>query len=182
MNTKKKISIKNREEKEICYNLKIKDKFMTEEFIIVNGKKYYTYATISEANDYFATCFNSEWSEVSASEKISLLITATRLIDKKCYQGKKVDEEQHLKFPRIIADEQTDDELVMEACCELAMSLYFDGDSSSIKGINMKSVQSVSLGDSSISFKDGANLESDQDAIIDDYLSDYLMGGVQVIL
>ena len=111
-----------------------------------------------------------------------MLVTATRLIDKKNYQGEKVDEEQHLKFPRIIADEQTDDELVMEACCELAMSLYFDGDSSSINGINMKSVQSVSLGDSSISFKDGANLESDQDAIIDDYLSDYLMGGVQVIL
>ena len=155
---------------------------MTEKIIIIDTKEYYTYATVSEANDYFAASFASEWSEVSDADKPKLLVTATRLIDKKNYQGEKVDEEQHLKFPRIIADEQTDDKLVMEACCELAMSLYFDGDSSSINGINMKSVQSVSLGDSSISFKDGANLESDQDAIIDDYLSDYLMGGVQVIL
>lgn len=155
---------------------------MTEKIIIIDTKEYYTYATVSEANDYFAASFGSEWSEVSETDKPKLLVTATRLIDKKNYQGEKVDEEQHLKFPRIIADEQTDDELVMEACCELAMSLYFDGDSSSINDINMKSVQSVSLGDSSISFKDGANLESDQDAIIDDYLSDYLMGGVQVIL
>ena len=106
----------------------------------------------------------------------------TRLIDKKNYQGEKVDEKQHLKFPRIIADEQTDDELLVQTCCELAMSLYFDDGASSINGINIQNVQSVSLGDSSISFKDGANLESDQDAIIDDYLSDYLMGGVQVIL
>ena len=155
---------------------------MTEKIITIDTKEYYTYATVSEANDYFAAAFESEWSEVSETDKPKLLVTATRLIDKKNYQGKKVDEDQHLKFPRIIADEQTDDELVMEACCELAMSLYFDGDSSSINDINMKSVQSVSLGDSSISFKDGANLESDQDAIIDDYLSDYLIGGVQVIL
>ena len=155
---------------------------MTEKTITIDTKEYYTYATVSEANDYFAAAFASEWLELSEDDKSKLLITATRLIDKKNYQGKKVDEEQHLKFPRIIADEQTDDELVMEACSELAMSLYFDGDSSSINGINMKNVQSVSLGDSSISFKDGANLESDQDAIIEDYLSDYLMGGVQVIL
>ena len=155
---------------------------MTEKIIIIDTKEYYTYATVSEANDYFAASFGSEWSEVSEADKPKLLVTATRLIDKKNYQGKKVDEEQHLKFPRIIANEQTDDELLVQACCELAMSLYFHGDSSSINGINMKSVQSVSLGDSSISFKDDANLESDQDAIIDDYLSDYLMGGVQVIL
>ena len=155
---------------------------MTEKIIIIDTKEYYTYATVSEANDYFAASFGSEWSEVSETDKPKLLVTATRLIDKKNYQGEKVDEEQPLKFPRIIADEQTDDDLIMEACCELAMSLYFDGDSSSISGINMKNVQSVSLGDSSISFKDGANLESDQDAIIDYYLSDYLMGRVQVIL
>lgn len=155
---------------------------MTEKTIIIDTKEYYTYVTVSEANDYFAAAFNSEWSEVSETDKPKLLVTATRFIDKKNYQGEKVDEEQHLKFPRIIADEQTDEELVMEACCELAMSLYLDGEGSSISGINMKNVQSVSLGDSSISFKEGANLEIDQDAIIDDYLSDYLMGGVQVIL
>lgn len=155
---------------------------MTEKTITIDTKEYYTYATVSEANDYFAAAFNSEWLEVSETDKPKLLITATRLIDKKNYQGEKVEEEQHLKFPRIIADEQTDDELLVQTCCELAMSLYFDGDSSSINGINIQNVQSVSLGDSSISFKEGANLESDQDAIIDDYLSDYLMGGVQVIL
>lgn len=153
---------------------------MTEKTVKINNKDYNVYATVEDANTYFAPIFDSEWLSLSDNDKKKLLVTATRLIDKKNYQGEKVDENQPLKFPRIIADEQTDDNLLMMACCEIAMSLYInDGIASSV---NMANVQSVSLGDSSISFKEGANLESDQDAIIDDYLSDYLMGGVQVIL
>jgi len=153
---------------------------MTEKTITIDTKEYYTYATVSEANDYFAASFASEWSEVSDAQKPKLLITATRIIDKRDYQGKKVDEEQHLKFPRIIADEQTDDELLMEACCEVAMSLFINGGTSINASIS--NIQSVSLGDSSVSFKEGAKIETDENYIIDDYLSDYLMGGVQVIL
>lgn len=155
---------------------------MTEKTVKINNKDYNVYATVEDANTYFAPIFDSEWLSLSDNDKKKLLVTATLQIDKKNYQGKKVDENQPLKFPRIIADEQTDDDLLMTACCEVAMSLYSEGDSSSINGINIQSVQSVSLGDSSISFKEGANLESDQDVIINDYLSDYLMGGVQVIL
>ena len=153
---------------------------MTEKTITIDTKQYYTYATVSEANDYFAATFGSEWSEVSEADKSKLLVTATRVIDKRDYQGQKVDENQHLKFPRIIDKEQTDDNLLITACCEVAMSLYINGGSSTNASIN--NIQSVSLGDSSVSFKEGASIETDENYIIEDYLSDYLMGGVQVIL
>ena len=155
---------------------------MTEKTITIGSKEYYTYATVSDANDYFAAVYGSEWSSVSQTDKPLLLVTATNLIDKRNYQGVKKDETQHLDFPRIIADELTDDDLVMQTCCEVAMSLYINGGGSSINGVNIKNIQSFSVGDTSATFKKGATVETEQDAIIDDYLSDYLMGGVQVIL
>lgn len=153
---------------------------MANKTVTIDTKEYNVYATVSEANDYFAASFGSEWSDIAEADKSKLLVSATRNIDKRDYQGEKVDPEQPLKFPRIIADEQTDDNLLVMACCEVAMNLYLNGGisvSASISGI-----QSVSLGDSSISFKEGANIESEENSIIDDYLSDYLMGGVRVIL
>ena len=155
---------------------------MAEKTVIIDAKEYNVYATVSEANDYFAAAFGSEWNEVSENQKPKLLVTATRFIDRKDYQGEKINENQPLKFPRIIAGEQTDDNLLTEACCELAMCIYFDGGYSSSSSVDIKNVQSVSLGDSSISFKEGANIETSESSIIDDFLGDYLMGGVQVVL
>lgn len=155
---------------------------MTEKTITIGSKEYYTYATVSDANDYFAAVYGSEWSSVSQTDKPLLLVTATNLIDKQNYQGEKEDENQHLKFPRIIAGEKTDDNLVMETCCEVALSLYINGGNSSINGVNIKNIQSFSVGDTSATFKKGATIVTEQEGIIEDYLSDYLMGGVQVIL
>lgn len=151
---------------------------MTEKIITIDEKNYYTYATLEEANEYFAARFGSEWSDLTELQKKQTLITATRNIDKRDYQGEKVDESQHLKFPRIIAGVQTDDNLLIQACCELALNIYSDGG----KDTNISNIKSVSMGDSSISFKDEASITSDDDLLIEEYLSDYLMGGVRVIL
>lgn len=153
---------------------------MSNKTVTIDTKEYNVYATVSEANDYFAASFYSEWPQVPESQKPQLLVTATRLIDKKNYQGEKLEKDQPLKFPRIINGEQTDDVLLTETCCEVAMSLYVN-DGISLSG-SIASIQSVGLGDSSVSFKEGVNIESDETCIIEDYLSDYLMGGVQVIL
>lgn len=146
----------------------------------INGNLYNTYATVDEADSYFAATFGSEWDNVGQTQKPQLLVTATRLIDKKDFQGVKVDENQPLKLPRVLADGTiTDDNLVMQACVELAMNVYSDGG----KNIDISNIKSVGLGDSSITFRDNSSVtESDDDLLIDEFLSDYLMGGVRVIL
>lgn len=151
---------------------------MTDKIIKINNKDYYTYATVEDADDYFAASYGSEWETISENQKQKLLITATRVIDRKDYQGIKVDENQPLKFPRLISGIQTDDYLLMMTCCELALNIYSDGG----KDVDISNIKSVSLGDSSVSFRDTSKTESEEDLLIEDFLSDYLMGGVRVIL
>lgn len=151
---------------------------MANKIITISGKDYYTYATVEESNEYFAVIYGSEWETISENQKQKLLITATRVIDRKDYQGEKVEENQPLKFPRIIEGEQTSEEKLIVACCELAANIYSDG------GVDktMSNIKSVSLGDSSISFIESGKTESEDDLIIEKFLSEYLMGGVRVIL
>ena len=151
---------------------------MSEKIITINNKEYYTYATLEDADNYFAAAYGSEWEQISENQKQKLLITATRLIDRRDYQGEKVNPEQPLKFPRIICDEKTNNDILTVACCELAANIYSDG------GVDktMSNIKSVSLGDSSISFIESGKTESEDDLIIEKFLSEYLMGGVRVIL
>lgn len=151
---------------------------MAEKIIIINEKDYYTYATVEDADNYFAAAYGSEWELISEEQKQKLLVTATRLIDRKDYQGEKVDSEQPLKFPRVICDEQTNDETLMIACCELAANIYSDGGPDNA----MNNIKSVSLGDSSVTFVESGKIESEDDLIIEKFLNEYLIGGVQVIL
>ena len=151
---------------------------MTDKIITINYKEYYTYATLEDADNYFAAAYGSEWEQISENQKQKLLITATRLIDRRDYQGEKVNPEQPLKFPRMICDKKTSDDVLITACCELAANIYSDG------GVDktMSNIKSVSLGDSSISFIESGKTESEDDLIIEKFLSNYLMGGVRVIL
>ena len=146
----------------------------------INGNFYNSYERVDEDESYFDVNFGSEWDNVGQTQKPQLLVTATRLIDKKDFQGVKVDENQPLKLPRVLADGTiTDDNLVMQACVELAMNVYSDGG----KNVDISNIKSVGLGDSSITFRDNSSVtESDDDLLIDEFLSDYLMGGVRVIL
>ncbi len=150
---------------------------MTNKTIIINGKEYYTYATVEDADEYFAANYGGEWENISENQKQKLLITATRVIDRKDYQGEKADENQPLKFPRVINGKETSEQTLIIACSELAADIYSDN------GIDpVNNIKSVSLGDSSISFSEGEKKECEDDLIIERYLSDYLMGGVRVIL
>ena len=151
---------------------------MADKIIKINDKDYYTYATVEEADDYFAAAYGTEWEQISENQKQKLLITATRLIDRRDYQGEKVNPEQPLKFPRMICDEKTSDDVLITACSELAANIYSDGGTDN----SMSNIKSVSLGDSSITFKEDGKTENDDDLLIEEYLSDYLIGGVRVIL
>lgn len=146
--------------------------------IYLFGKDFNVYATVEEADLYFSTMFGNNWAEIGETQKAQLLITATRMIDRQDFQGVVVDEEQPLKFPRIINDKLTNDDLLVETCCELALQIYSDG------GINVdvSNVESVSLGDSKITFKDNIINENGNELLIENFLSDYLMGGVRVLL
>ena len=146
--------------------------------IYLYGKDFNVYATVEEADLYFSTMFGNNWADIGETQKAQLLITATRLIDRQDFQGVVVDEEQLLKLPRIIAGKPTDDDLVTEACCELALQIYQNGNSN----VYVNDVQSVSLGDSKITFKDDVVMENTNDLLIDNYLGNYLIGGVRVIL
>ena len=147
--------------------------------VTINTEEYDVYATVSDANNYFAVTYGNEWSDIAATTKPKLLISATKYIDRQNWQGEKVDKEQSLQFPRIINDEQTDENLLMEACCEIAMSFYNNDTSVSL---SMPNVQNVKLGDSSISFNEGANIKTEEGSIIDNFLGNYLVSGVQVVL
>lgn len=151
---------------------------MTDKTITINDKEYYTYATIEESDDYFNAAYGSEWGNISDIQKAKLLITATRVIDRKNYQGVKVDENQPLKFPRIINGGLTLEEYLIAACSELAANIYSDGGTDN----SMSNIKSVSLGDSSISFIENGKTECEDDLIIERFLSDYMIGGVQIIL
>lgn len=146
--------------------------------ISIAGKEFNTYATVEEADLYFSAIFGNNWVGIGETQKAQLLITATKLIDRQDFQGEVVDKEQPLKLPRIINGEPTNDDLVVETCCELAHQIYQNGN----LNISTNDVQSVSLGDSKITFKDDVVIENSNDLLIENYLGDYLMGGVRVIL
>lgn len=146
--------------------------------ITINSKEYNVYATVSEADEYFAAKFGSEWANVGENQKPQLLVTATRFIDTKDYAGKKVDDLQPLKFPRLLNSVESNDELLTLACCEIAESIYKNN------GIdnNVANIKSVSMGDSSISFKGNDKNESEPDQLVSNLLSDYALGGIRTIL
>lgn len=153
--------------------------------ITINNIEYNSYASVEEADKYLNVKYGSNWSTYDEDKKALRLINATREIDKRDYQGVKVDVDQPLKFPRMIGKQQTDDELVKQAAIELADGLALTSTSSSGGSANLQAIKSVSVGDTDIEFKDDVPL---QDAftiacgVIDNLLKEYLKGNAQVWL
>lgn len=146
--------------------------------ITISEKVFNTYATVDEADEYFLAKFGSEWSDIGETQKPQLLITATRFIETKNYLGEVVDEDQELKFPRLISDEETSEEILTNACCEIAESIYRNN------GLNadISNISSVSMADSSISFRNNATVESEPEQMLYTFLKDYMPGNVRVLL
>lgn len=144
----------------------------------INGIEYPVYATISEADAYFNGAFGSAWEHIDDDDKIRLLISATRNIDRQEYRGSKVEPTQALEFPRIINNKETDDTIVTKACCEEAYAIFNKGQSavSDIDGIKRIEVQ-----DTTIEFKDSADLSGYVSDVVDDLLRPYRFLGVSVL-
>lgn len=146
--------------------------------IEINGVLYPTYATAQEAEDYFNASFGVDWYNIPDDNKDKLLISATRSIDRAEYRGVKKDENQVLQFPRIINGKETDETLLMIACCEEAIAIYNKGNSyvADVTGIKKVDVQ-----DTSIEFKDSSEFGEYNSDTVDDLLRPYRYLGVSVL-
>lgn len=110
-----------------------------------------TYVTVAEADEYFSTRFGADfWAELETDKKEQLLVTATKRIDTLPFIGRKADMGQPLQFPRIICGQDMLPQQVKNAVCEEAFALYE-------KDFNMKGVQSLRLGDASVTFDSGCS-------------------------
>lgn len=60
------------------------------------------YATIDQATAYFATRLHSGlWAATNPTDKLASLVTATRIIDRLNFAGKKYNPNQELEWPRL---------------------------------------------------------------------------------
>lgn len=157
--------------------------------IIINNIEYPSYATVQDADNYFGAKFGSEWGALQTEDKNKLLVSATREIEKCRFQGIRVDKDQDLKFPRqigcFIIDLENKD--LIECCCEVANAIYLTSCSDCVNMAipNADKIKSMSVGDTSISFQDNANIEIDvfdsvAMPIIKKYLRCFLKGNVVV--
>lgn len=154
--------------------------------ITINDIEYNSYVTLEEANAYLNVKYGSNWSTYDDNKKKLLLVNATREIDKREYQGCKVEEEQPLKFPRIIGCKQTDENLVKQAAMELADGLALTSTGTAGGGVlNLQAIESFKVGDTAVTFKDDVPLEDAftvASGIIDNLLDAYLKGNAEVWL
>lgn len=154
--------------------------------IIINGYKYYSYASVEDADIYFGAKFGSNWNSKDILTKQQLLITATRMIDARQYAGAELENDQPLQFPRQFkSGNVSDDDLVSACCLEIADSLGTSGASGNIDGSILSGVKSYKIGDVDVTMKDDAEIKvTTQGDIIDDMLKPYLtdVGGAKIWL
>ena len=146
------------------------------------------YATVEDANTFFEYKYGSNWSEIAQTDKEKLLITATKEIENTHFCGLVLDQDQELLFPRVICGETiaVDDTNLIACCCEIANAIY-NTNISNIITPNADKIQSMSVGDTSITYKDGATVETDvynavSLPIIKKYLGDILRGNIRILL
>lgn len=146
--------------------------------VTINGIEYPTYATTKEADDYFNAFFSSAWDCIDEVDKAKLLVSATRTIDAQEWRGVKKEETQELAFPRLINKVETDERLLMKACCEEAIAIHKSGTSSTL---NTEGIQSVTVQDTTVTFTANAQEKSFKSNIVDDILRPYRYLGVSVL-
>ena len=158
--------------------------------ITLNDLDFITYATVEDADKYFSAKFGSMWHEIPVEDKQKLLVTASREIENLQFQGLELDPEQPLKFPRVICCSQieADDKNLIACCAEIACAIYNVGAlANSITTPNAENIKSMSIGDTSITFKDGASIEADAFSatakpIAKKFLGNWLRGNIRVLL
>lgn len=147
--------------------------------ITIGETNYPVYATVSDADQYFFTTYGQKWCSLDTSIKERLLISATRTIDTGDWIGIKKDQEQPLEFPRVYSiNQETDENILMMACCEEAMSIYEDG-SSDAK--DMKGVKSLRVQDTEITFASNTETGSLRSEMANKLLAKYSVQGVRIL-
>jgi uncharacterized protein YjdB len=151
---------------------------------MVENMEIQSYATIEFADDYFGNIYGSKWNDIDVDDKQKLLNNATINIDSLEYKGRKKDENQGQKFPRIFCDgSESDPNIVSAACCEEAYGIYLNN------GINPNEVSitgGFSIGNVSVDNAGSKNDSLGYDALFStkaiDYLKPYLKSGTSKIL
>lgn len=153
--------------------------------IDINGQAYESYATLEEADTYFAAAIHAaNWSAASTATKQQALITATRMFDRTCWLGDPTDTgSQALAWPRTgisDVDSLTIPENVINGFYELALSLV-DGSTvqtNSTPGAQDKQI--IKAGSVMIQYFRGAeSLNAQQDRFplpVMEYIGSYLCG------
>lgn len=173
---------------ELYVIIRIRRKKMT---ITINNIEYPSYATLQEADDYFMPKFGNNWAEINEDDRKKLLITATREIEKFEFQGCKFEENQPLEFPRSICgcceNPENPTNLLIACCSEIAYAIYKLPATDGITTPGAENIKSIGIGDTSITYRDGANIEVDAfsstaNPIVKKLLAKYLKGNIKIIL
>ncbi len=112
----------------------------------ISGESANSYATVDEANTFLELLYGAdEWAVLSDEQKMQLLITASKQIDKFEISYSKDTETQALCFP--VRTDPNGFEEVREACIVQALWIYQNGESVK-EGLNrsIQGVKSESLG------------------------------------
>ena len=145
----------------------------------INGIEYNTYACLCEAQTYNNAIINSKWDNLDEQDQARLLVMATRKIDSYSYAGEKVDKEQPLKFPRVMANGKvSDDNVLTDLCLQIANYYNSNGSSGSSADTSnlLSQLKEYKIGDLQVNFKDDAKIDlSGLDDFIEQALKDWLM-------
>lgn len=148
----------------------------------INNVTYPVYADLDDAERYNNAIVGSNWSELDETTQSQYIVMATRKIDSYKYTGTKVDEEQPLKFPRIMRNGTiSDDNVLTDLCCQVAAFYNTNGSSSgsgsgSDTGNLLEQLKAYQIGDLHVTFKDDATLDlTGLDDLIEGALKDWLM-------
>ena len=133
---------------------------MTNKTVIINEIEYPVYADLTDASIYNNAIVGSTWASKTDMVKSQYLVMATRLIDNYNYTGRKIDEEQPLKFPRISnSGKVSDDNVLIQLCCQIATYYNDYGSNNSLSGDFLNNVENYQIGDLHVKFKDDVKLD-----------------------
>lgn len=71
------------------------------ETVTINSQQFSVYASLSQAAQYLLAVFGADaWFALTPDQQGQALVTATRLMDRQCWQGTRTTDSQELEWPR----------------------------------------------------------------------------------
>jgi len=108
--------------------------------VSTSGDITLSYTTLAEAQTYFNSHLDTDdWDEASESDKVKVLVTASKVIDRLNILGAKTNSEQTFQFPRY--DDASVPQAVKDAVCEEALMLIGGADITMEKEAAKMSIQ-----------------------------------------